>query len=188
MKTDPILLYWKNKLTFFSRSNVNEYTKVNYTLIPLTEEAEENLAQAYQIARSGGSKEITAVDESQYVSAYTTINWTDVSVGPRNYVYLTSVTGGFSAEGTGAYIASGVRVNKQEITIGQTGFTAEGFKNQYTSPAIETNVRSFSYGSSNFSNWLPVDSDSGETNMGIYYVITLTRGTSTWTCEISNNY
>ncbi|MDE7433050.1 MAG: hypothetical protein K2N34_14210 [Lachnospiraceae bacterium] len=172
----------------FSRSSASSHTSINYTLIPITEEAEENLDRIFQEARSGGSKKLTNSDEAGCVSAYSIINWNDKKENAREYVYLTSVSGGYSAEGSGSYISSGVSVSAQSLRVGQTGFTAEGYKTQYKDFTISTSSRSYSYSSSNWSGFLPVESTSEKSIMGSYYVITLKRGTSTWNCEISNNY
>lgn len=171
-----------------SRSSVTNNTSINYTLIPITEEAKANLDKAYQVARSGGSRTLTDSDAAGCVSAYSIINWTDKTENAREYVYLTSVSGGYSAEGSGSYISSGVSVSAHKVTVGQSGFTTNGYKSQNKTFDIGTSARSFSYGSSNWSGFLPVESSSGSSNMGAYYVITLKRGTSTWACEISNNY
>lgn len=172
----------------FSRNSISSHTSINYTLIPITDEAKENLERAFQEARSGGSKKLTDSDEAGCVSAYSIINWSDKKENAREYVYLTSVSGGYSAEGNGSYISSGVSVSAQDLRVGQTGFTTDGYRTQNKDFVISTSSRSYSYSSSNWSGFLPVESSSEKSIMGSYYVITLKRGTSTWTCEISNNY
>lgn len=172
-----------------SNNNITEKSRINYTLIPITQEAKRNLDNAFRTVQAGGSKELTANDSAYYVSAYSIINWQCTTINSRDYVYLTSVSGGYSAQGNGSYIASGVTVTEQDVTMGQTGFTSAGtYQSQNMSKKIDVKSRSYSYDSSNFSNWLPVESTSGKSIMGSNYVITLQRGTSSWTCEITNNY
>lgn len=177
----------KKEANSLLRSNVIYNSSINYTLIPVTEEAKENLDNIYQIARSGGSKELTNTDIAGTVSAYSIINWSDKKENMREYVYLTSVSGGYSAEGSGSYISSGITVSSHTVKVGQSGFTADGYKSQYKDYDIGSSVRSYSYNVSGL-GFLPVESTSGKSDMGTYYVITLKRGNSTWNCEISNNY
>lgn len=167
---------------------MKETSQINYTLIPLNETAEEELAAAYQTARSGGSKELTNNDSAYYVSAYTVISWEDVTVNSREYVTLTGVSGGYTAQGSGSYIASGVTVDSHTVTIGQSGKTLNNTNNSTISDSLSTSARTFSYSSSTFADWDPVWKTDSYTIMGATYVITLKRGTSTWTCEIVNNY
>ena len=156
-----------------------------YTIIPTTEEAEKNLDNAISLLRAGGSKELTKSDTAGCVSAYSVINWTNTTISGRSYVYLTSVSGGYSAEGSGSYISSGVTVTDHKVSIGQSGFVSGGgYDTQNTTKDIGTSKRSYSYSV----NWTPVEDTSGKTLMGTNYVITLKRGTSTWNCEINNNF
>ncbi len=168
--------------------NSTDNMQVNYTLIPLTDEAKENLEKIFLAERSGGNKELTDSDAAGCLTAYSIINWKDISVNERDYVYLTSVSGGYSAAGSGSYISSGVSVSEQYINIGQSGFTTGGAKSQAISCDLDTKERSYSYDSSDWPEWLPVESTSGSSVMGTYYVITLKRGTDEWSCIISNNY
>lgn len=77
--------------SLYARSSDTTYTAINYTLIPITEEAEQSLEEAYQNVRAGGSKRIEDVtDSAGCVSAYSVINWKDIVENNREYITLTS--------------------------------------------------------------------------------------------------
>lgn len=169
-------------------NNAIEKVQETYTIIPMTDEAKENLKIAVENVRSsGGTTTLTDSDTAGCVSAYCTISWNSYTSNNREYLYLTSISGGYTAEGSGSYIASGVSVSEQTVTFGQSGFSADGNTvTQNTTKNIGTTARSFSY--SIPSDWEPIAEDGKYAIMGANYVITLKRGTSTWTCDILNNY
>lgn len=175
--------------SLYARSSDTTYTAINYTLIPITEEAEQSLEEAYQNVRAGGSKRIEDVtDSAGCVSAYSVINWKDIVENNREYITLTSVSGGYSAQGSGSSVASGVTVTSHKVTVGQTGLTSGSYEEQYKTFNIGTSNRSYSYNSSNWSSFVPVESSSGRSIVGTSYEITLKRESSTWECVVSNNY
>lgn len=169
-------------------SNVTENVQKTYTIIPVTDEAKENLKLAVEKVRSsGGTTTLTDSDTAGCVSAYCTISWDSYTSNNRKYLYLTGISGGYTAEGSGSYIASGISVSEQTVTFGQSGFSTDGNTvTQNTTKNIGTSSRSFSY--SIPSDWKPIAEDGKYAIMGANYIITLKRGTSTWTCDILNNY
>lgn len=169
------------------RSNEKTYETVSCTIIPISDEGRNNLESYVIEARGGGSKTIYDSDVAGCITAHSTINWKSMTQNGREYVYLTSVSGYYDAEGHGSVISSGVTVQSQTVRIGQIGYTTagryEGSNN--VSYSLDRSVRSYSY---NVSGWNPVESMSNTSVMGSTYTITLKRGTSTWDCVVQCNY
>lgn len=84
------------------KDNIEQKTQINYVLIPTTEEAKTNLHNAItKLKSSGGSTTLNDSDTAGCVSAYCTINWNSYTLNKKTYLYLTGISGGYTAQGSG---------------------------------------------------------------------------------------
>lgn len=163
-----------------------EHAQMSYTIIPTTDSAKEELDIEVQNLRSGKTSTLTDSDSAGCISAYNTIAWNTTTSNSKTYMYLTSVSGGYTGDGSGSYISSGVTVSEQTVAYGQSGFTPSGkYKTQNDFKDIGTSVRSYSFTPS--SSWEAIAGIESEyAQFGATYTITLKRNNSTWVCEIVN--
>ncbi len=153
-------------------------------IIPVTEEGEKNLENILA-ARANNSTTLYQSDAAGCLTANLTIYWAVGTANNRETALLKSINGGFSAQGSGSYVGSNVYITSQEVTLGTTGFSPNGLKQQAVTYNPSVSTRSFSYNAP--SSWVPVFTESEVAEVGAYYSITLTRGSSSWLCSISNN-
>lgn len=177
----------RNDVNMVSNSNKTIHSQDTLTIIPFSDEESEKIENSISLMRSGGDTTLTESDKAGCVNAYSNIKWTNTYQNGREYVYLISASGGYTASGSGAYISSGVYVTNHQVTMGQSGFVAGSYKSQSVTHDIGTSNRSFHY--SPPSSWVPVDLDGGTPDVGTSYTISLKRGSDShvWYCTIDNN-
>lgn len=168
------------------KDSMNNYYIIQNKLIiiPVTKEGEKNL-ESILTARVNNSTTLHQSDAAGCLTANLTIYWAVGNANNKETAILKSINGGFSAQGSGSYVGSNVYITNQEVTLGTTGFSPNGFKQQSITYNPSISTRSFSYNAP--SNWTPVYAESEIAEVGAYYSITLTRGSSSWRCSISNN-
>lgn len=126
-----------------------------------------------------GSISRDTVDTSRTVHVYTTVDYSLVTDSVLEYAAVDKVTGYYTASGL-----NGTTLIKQELRIGQTGWTIGRFATQnedYSIPVATTSWTKYPP-----SGWDPVCTT--ETNaIGATYTITMQRPSgSTWTVELEN--
>ena len=183
------------------KSSITECKSTTLVLVPITEEAEETLLELinnikttnivgnsnYSVnARARGSNMIYDSDSAGCLSAYLTVQYSKTTLYGKEYVSLTGVSGGYTADGSGARLSSGVSVASQSVVYGASGIGINGRmavqRNTYNPGRT---IRSFSIVPP--SNWVAVAAESEVTMIGANYTITLRRGTGSWTCYLENN-
>lgn len=172
------------------RGAQKEIIKTSYIIIPVTEEAKVKLPQRIneiKVSRgSGGANTVFGTDTAGCVDANLTITYDYQTSAGKEYVYLKKVNGGYSADGRESIISGGVTVSGNKVTYGQSGVGMDGRnKTQNKTYTVGNNNRSFSITPP--SSWVPVAAESEVTTVGANYVITLTRGSGSWKCEVINN-
>lgn len=172
-----------------TRSSITEFTSTTLIIIPVTEEADENLPELInelRAARAGGSNTVYDSDAAGCVSASLTINYSTTTTNGKDYVSLTSISGGYTADGTGSIISGGVLVSSNSITYGASGVTTSG-KKVTQSKTYDPGKASRSFSITPPSTWVSVAAESEVAVVGANYTITLKRGTGSWTCYLENN-
>lgn len=172
-----------NSLAKDSQSN-QQIIQDKLIIIPITDEGKKNLEELLA-ARANNSTTLYQSDVAGCISANLTIYWAVGTANGKETAILKSVSGGFSAQGSGSYVGSNVYVTGQEVTMGTSGITTSGPKSQSSTKNPDVSTRSFSYNAP--SSWIPVYAESNVATVGAYYNVTLTRGSSSWPCTISNN-
>jgi len=178
----------KEKVKQVTRSNgTATIKKTTYAIIPITDEARSHLPEYIgELRSSGGNNTKYGTDSTGTVDAYVTVYYDTTTINEKEYVYLTKISGGCSADGSGSIISGGITVSGHSVTYGQTGIgTAGKGKAQNTSHNIGNSNRSFNITPP--SSWIPVAAESQIAAVGANYIITLTRGSGSWKCEIINS-
>lgn len=177
----------RNDVNVVLNSNETVHSQDILTIIPFSDEESKEIEKSISLMRSGGDTTLTDSDEAGCVSAYSNIKWSTTNQNGREYVYLISASGGYTASGSGAHISSGVSVTAHKVTMGQSGFVSGAYKSQQVTYNIGTSNRSFQY--SPPSSWAPIDLNGGNPTVGTTYTISLKRGSDShiWYCIIDNN-
>lgn len=178
----------KEKVKQVTRSNGTAIIKkTTYAIIPITDEARSHLPEYIgELRSSGGNNTKYGTDSAGTVDAYVTVYYDTTTINEKEYVYLTKISGGYSADDSGSIISGGITVSGHSVTYGQTGISTDGKgKAQNTSHNIGNSNRSFNITPP--SSWIPVAAESQIAAVGANYIITLTRGNGSWKCEIINN-
>lgn len=117
-------------------------------------------------------------DSSNSIRIYTTIYYDVLENDGREFDDLTKVTGYYNWT-----TSNGTTISKQNVRLGQTGWSIGSYVNQYKDYGISSN----NWTQYPVSSWEPVLAGSNE-YVGATYTVTL-RGSDgqTWTVELSNN-
>ncbi len=163
--------------------------QTSYIIIPITEDAKKNLPIAIKeikLRGSGGENTVFGSDSAGCVDASLTITYDQKTKNGKDYVYLKNINGGYSAEGRGSNVGSGVSVTGNSVSYGQSGIDMNGrAKSQNKMYSVGTSNRNFSITPP--SSWVPVAGESNVATVGATYTIKLKRGSSSWNCLITNN-
>lgn len=163
------------KLAPVSKSGVASFKKDSVALIATNEEDQRALDEIMQSARSsGGSHSEYEWDSSGAVKAYSTVYYERGTYSGQSTVNITKVTVGYEKPDVS------VRVEGQELFVGQTGKTTAGTKTQTKT----------SYPSGTSSTWTPPSSwypvmKVDASQAGATYTLTLGRGSSTYTWKVA---
>ena len=187
---DHIQVVKTTPLSTKARSNntaVESYKAEFVNFVALNPQDLDALAAEVQVARArgGGNSYQYVKDDSLTIRIYTNIYYDNISSGGDTYVDMTRIEGGIIGSGSGIYFPSGVQMTSAKANMTQQGFPLGGSitLTQIAKKDYST-VRSWTYTPS----WKPVVAVDGGSLVGVYYAVTLKRGTSThtWTTELDN--
>lgn len=129
------------------------------------------------------------MDDSLLVTLTTTIYYSisPSNVDDRELIHLTKVTGSYTSPyAAGDYMGNGVYCVGSEVRLGQIGFRLSG-------GSITNQVKNYDMGTKRSwsitppSNWESIVVGDQEA-VGCRYQVILSRGSSEWIAELSNNH
>lgn len=165
----------------FSRNGYQIVDETLAKIVPLTDEARDDLAAAARAANSN-YKEIA--DRSYQITLYSTTKWETKVSNNRGYKRLTGFSGGIRASGTGIGVGSGVVIASSKIVYGAVGIGENGRVNGGTTITLQAGTRSYSY--SRTSAWVYILDPNGI--VGHNFTVGLKSGTGTpWNTTLINN-
>lgn len=136
--------------------------------------------------RASGSNYRYKWDGTVTAKVWTRIYFTEVVYNGKDYVKLTKVKGGVysSTSPTGSHVGDHIYINDNDLTIGQTGITTNGYRTQTRNFNFSNSVRSFT--KYPYSSWLPV-ANVPQSTIGAFYSVEFRGRGQTWTVNLSNN-
>lgn len=151
--------------------------------------SDENADKFENALRSSGTNTEETMDDSLLVTLTTTIYYSisPSNVDDRELIRLTKVTGSYTSPyAAGDYMGNGVYCVGSEVRLGQIGFRLSG-------GSITNQVKNYDMGTKRSwsitppSNWESIVVGDQE-DVGCRYQVILSRGSSEWIAELSNNH
>lgn len=164
-----------------SRSGNQAVSETIAKIVPLTDEAKEDLAAATRAANSN-YREIS--DRSYQITLYSTTYFETKSTSYGTYKRLTGFSGGIRAGGSGPNVGSLVKIISSKIEYGAVGKKEEGgTASGATTINLSTAARTYSY-----QRTTPWILDASESSVGHNFTVVLQRGTTgtPWSTTLIN--
>lgn len=154
-----------------SRSGNQAVSETIAKIVPLTDEAKEDLAAATRAANSN-YREIS--DKTYQITLYSTTYFEMKSTSSGTYKRLTGFSGGIRAGGSGPNVGSLIKITSSKIEYGAVGRKEEGgFASLPTIINLSTAARTYSY--QRTTSWIL---DASESIVGHNFTVVLQRGTT----------
>lgn len=190
------LIDQSNTAFTFSKTEVLPQTRTNNGITNYKEDLTKLVfnnaqdAEKFEKAlRSSGSNTEEIMDDSLLVTLTSTIYYSisPSNVDDRQLIRLTKATGSYTSPyAAGDYMGNGVYCTGSEVRLGQIGFRISG-------GTISSQVKDHDLGTKRSwsvtppSNWEAVVEGDQEA-VGCLYRLTLSRGSTEWYTELSNNH